>query len=109
MFVARKISFQTNPPYAEVFMDNNRIGFTPVTTIVNEGTHELLIRKSGFATEKLTKKIENSTPDEEVQKIDLRPIFPLKIESEKEGLQVNITTKDQNQNIIIEEKYTSPV
>ena len=108
MFVARKVSFETNPPYAEIVMDNNRIGFTPVTTIVNEGTHEIIIRKSGFATEKLTKTINNSSPDNEIQKIELRAIFPLQIESEKKGLQIKLTGKDQNQNIVVDEKYLTP-
>jgi len=55
MFVARKVSFETNPSYAEIIMDNNRIGFTPVSTIINEGTHENLIRKNGSLNEKITK------------------------------------------------------
>lgn len=108
MFVARKVSFETNPPFAEIIMDNNRIGFTPVTTIVNEGTHEILVKKSGFATEKITKVINNSSPDNEVQKIELRAIYPFTIDSEKKGLQVKITGKNQNQNIIIDEKYLTP-
>ena len=108
MFVARKISFETNPPYAEVIMDNNRIGFTPVTTIVNAGTHELLIRKSGFATEKISKRIDVNTTDEETEKIDLRPVIPIYLESEKEGLLVDIEGKEQNKSIEIEEKYITP-
>jgi hypothetical protein len=108
MFVARKVSFETNPPYAEIVMDNNRIGFSPVSTIINEGTHEILVRKSGFATEKITKIINNTSPDNEVQKIDLKAIYPLSIESEKKGLEIKITGKDQNQNIVFDEKYLTP-
>jgi hypothetical protein len=108
MFVARKVSFETNPPYAEIIMDNNRIGFTPISTIVNEGTHEILVRKSGFATEKFIKTINNLSPDNEVQKIELLPIYPLTLDSEKKGLQVKITGKDQNHNIVVDEKYVTP-
>jgi hypothetical protein len=39
MLVARTINFVTEPPYAEVVMDGNRIGFTPTTTIANAGNH----------------------------------------------------------------------
>lgn len=108
MFVARKVTFETNPPYAEIVIDNNRIGFTPVTTIVNEGKHEILVRKGGFATEKFTKLINNSSPDDEIQKIELRAIYPLKIESERNGLQIDIKGLDQTQNVVLNEKYVTP-
>jgi hypothetical protein len=108
MFVARKVSFETNPPYAEIIIDNNRIGFTPISTIINEGTHEILVRKNGFATEKITKIINNNSPDNDIQKIVLRAMYPLSIDSEKKGLQVKITGKDQNQNIVVDQKYVTP-
>lgn len=108
MLVARTINFVTEPPYAEVVMDGNRIGFTPTTSIANAGNHEIIIRKSGFATEKMTKLISEKTPDEETVKLVLRAVSTLNITSEKEGLQVNIIGKKENENIAIEEKFTTP-
>jgi hypothetical protein len=108
MLVARTINFVTDPPNAEVMMDGNRIGFTPTTTIANAGNHEIVIRKSGFATEKMAKLISEKTPEEENVKLNLRAVSNLNITSEREGLQVNIQGKKENQNIAIEEKYTTP-
>jgi hypothetical protein len=108
MQVARKINFQTTPQNAEVLMNGRRIGFTPVTTVINAGSHDILIKKSGFASEKISKLIDEKTPEEENIKLDLRAVNPLSITSEKEGLLVNISGKNENQNIAIEEKYVTP-
>jgi hypothetical protein len=108
MLVARTINFVTDPPNAEVVMDGNRIGFTPTTSIANAGNHEIVIRKSGFATEKMTKLISEKTPDEETVKLGLRAVSLLNINSEREGLQVNIKGKKENENIAIEEKFITP-
>ncbi len=108
MFVARKVSFETTPSFAEVFIDGNRIGFTPTSAIVNEGTHNLLIKKSGYATEKFTKTINDKSPDNEIQKIELRAIFPLTLKSEKQGLDVKIEGSGKNKNIVVDEKYKTP-
>ena len=108
MSVARKINFETTPSSSEVMLDGTRIGFTPVSTLVNAGNHEILIRKSGFATEKISKLISENTPDEETVKYDLRSVSPLNITSEKEGLIIDIIGKEENQNIAIEEKFITP-
>lgn len=108
MQVARKITFETNPASAEVLMDGNRIGFTPVSSLVNAGTHEILIRKSGYATEKITKDISDKTPAEENVKFNLRQVNPLSIDSEKDGLAILLEGKNENQNIAIENTFTTP-
>lgn len=108
MQVARKITFETTPVAAEVVMDGNRIGFTPVSALVNAGNHEILIRKSGFATEKITKEISEKTPDEENVKFDLRPVNQLNIDSESDGLAIVLEGRKENKNIAIENTFTTP-
>ncbi len=108
MYAARKVNFETTPPYAEIMVDSVLIGFSPKSTVLKEGKHEILIRKSGFATEKFTKTINQSSPDNEIQKFELRPTFPLVLESEKAGLQVKIAGKEENQNIVIDQTNKTP-
>lgn len=108
MLVARKIIIETTPSSSEVMLDGTRIGFTPVSALVNAGNHEILIRKSGFATEKISKLISENSPNEEIIKYNLRSVSPLSIISERPGLTVNITGRNENKNIAIEEKYITP-
>lgn len=108
MQVARKINFETTPSSAEVLVDGNRIGFTPVSTLANAGSHEILIKKGGFATEKILKIISENTPDEETVKYNLRSVNLLNITSEKAGLAIIIEGKKENQNIAIENTSVTP-
>jgi hypothetical protein len=109
MLVAKKIVFESEPSNAEILMNGSRIGFTPFSATLTAGTHEMLIRKSGFASEKLTKLINESTPDEETIKINLRSISPLNIQSEKEGLFVKLEGKDNLKNVEVENTNKTPV
>lgn len=108
MQVARKINFETDPSSAEVLMDGSRIGFTPVTSLANAGEHDILIKKSGFATEKIVKLINETTPDEETVKVKLRSVNPLDIRSEREGLLVNLVGTKDLRNIEIDNTLKSP-
>lgn len=108
MQVARKINFETDPSSAEVMLDGSRIGFTPVTSIVNAGEHSILIKKSGFATEKLVKLINETTPDEETIKVKLRSVNPLEISSEKEGLLIHLEGTKDLRNIEIDNSLKTP-
>lgn len=44
------IDVATDPSSAEVFVDGQSVGNTPLTTAVPEGEHTLVLRKSGFVT-----------------------------------------------------------
>ncbi len=109
MLVAKKIVFESEPSNAEILMNGSRIGFTTFSATLPAGNHEMLIRKSGFASEKLAKSINESTPDEETINIKLRSISPLNIQSEKEGLLVKLQGKDDLKNVEVENTFKTPV
>jgi formylglycine-generating enzyme required for sulfatase activity len=44
------VSFQTFPQGASVYVDNVRIGTSPLEVFIKRGTHELTIKKSGFTS-----------------------------------------------------------
>jgi hypothetical protein len=108
MQVARKINFLTEPSSAEIIMDGVRLGFSPFSALVNAGNHEILIKKSGFASEKISKMINETTPDEESVNLKLRPVKPLTIRSEKEGLMVKLSGMGDLKNIEIENTSVTP-
>lgn len=108
MQVARKINFATEPSNSEVIMDGTRLGFTPFTKLINAGTHDILIRKSGFASEKMSKLISELTPDEETVNFKLRSVKPLTITSEKDGLLVNLIGTNDLKNIEIDQTLKTP-
>jgi hypothetical protein len=108
MEVAKKIIFNSEPSNAEVLMDGKRIGFTPFSIIVTAGNHQLIVRKAGYAGEKLIKDVNEQTPDEETVTIKLRPIVPLTILSEEDGLLVKMKGTEDLENIEIDSTAKTP-
>ena len=108
MLVAKKIRFESEPSNAEVLIDGTRIGFTPFSDIINAGNHQILVRKSGFASEKLFKKVNELSLDEETLNLKLRPVMPLLIISEQDSLSVNLKGLGEIQNIDFENSYKTP-
>ncbi|NLP45610.1 MAG: PEGA domain-containing protein [Epulopiscium sp.] len=45
---AKFIHIQTNPSGAEVYVDDNYVGYSPISTPLEIGEHKILIRKEGF-------------------------------------------------------------
>jgi hypothetical protein len=108
MQVARKINFVTEPSSAEIIMDGSRIGFSPISTLVSAGNHEILIKKSGFASEKISKIINETTPDEESVNLKLREVKPLFIQSEKDGVLVKLSGIGDLKNVAIDNTSKAP-
>jgi hypothetical protein len=108
MAIARKINFETEPTNAEVFMDGTRFGFTPFSTVVNAGNHEILVRKSGYASEKFLKQINEQTANEELVQMKLRTINPITIRSEEDSLLIQMKGINNLGNIIIENTPKTP-
>jgi hypothetical protein len=108
MEVAKKITFNSEPSNAEVLMDGKRIGFTPFSIIVTAGNHQLIVRKTGYAGEKLSKVVSEQTPDEEIVTVKLRSIFPLPILSEEDDLLVSMEGTEGLENIEIDSTAKTP-
>ena len=108
MAVAKKIFFESDPTNAEVFMDGSRIGFTPFSIMINAGNHELVVRKNGYANEKLTRLINEQPPFEETVKLNLRAVNPLAIRSEEDGLKVKMFGTNELENIDIDTTLKTP-
>jgi len=52
--VRRRLTIRTNPPGAQVFVDNQEIGTTPCSaSFVYYGTRTITIMKNGYRTEKI--------------------------------------------------------
>lgn len=56
--VRRRLTVRSNPPGAQVFVDNQEIGTTPCSaSFVYYGTRSITVMKDGFRTEKIMQKI----------------------------------------------------
>lgn len=108
MRAAKKVNVVSAPAAAEVLVDGARVGFTPISTVIYVGNHELLIRKNGYATERIIKVVKESNANEETLKFDLRANNLLEIKSEQPGLSVHISGKNENQNVLVEGEYKTP-
>ena len=95
MEVSRKVTFVTTPSRAEVFINDERVGFTPYTTLLAAGYHNILLKKSAYSSQKLVKYIdERSSILSDTVKVKLLIKYPLKINSEKEGLDIKLIPLD---------------
>jgi hypothetical protein len=108
MILAKKITFDIEPANSEIFVDSLRIGFSPYSTLVNAGKHMIVIRKNGYAGVKITKVINEQSPDEEIIKLKLSPIFPFIVNSEEEGLPVKMKGIQDLENIEIDSTLKTP-
>ena len=56
--VRRRLTIRSNPPGAQVFVDNQEIGTTPCSaSFVYYGTRSVTVMKDGYRTEKILQKI----------------------------------------------------
>src|SRR5262249_22546058 len=56
--VRRRLTIRSNPPGAQVFVDNQEIGTTPCSaSFVYYGTRSITVMKDGYRTEKIFQKL----------------------------------------------------
>ncbi|NMA82582.1 MAG: PEGA domain-containing protein [Epulopiscium sp.] len=60
---AKFIHIQTNPSGAEIYIDDNFSGYTPVSIPIKLGEHRVLIRKEGYHPKEYTINIQTDTQD----------------------------------------------
>lgn len=83
--VRRRLTIRSNPPGALVFIDDQEIGFTPVSTAYTYyGTRKIQIIKDGYET--LTVKQKFSAPWYQVPPLDFfsENVWPREIRDERE-------------------------
>ena len=89
MTVFKQYRIVSAPPAAEIFINNEREGFTPATIFLNEGKHELMVKKAGFLEYKQTIVITptgNNLPD--TLTCTLAPNYPILVKSEEDRLKI---------------------
>ncbi len=97
MEVSKEVTFFSKPNRAEVLINDERVGFTPVTTLMPAGYHNILIKKSGYSSQKLIKHIdERSEITKDTVVIVLLNNYPLSIISEKKGLEIKLDPLDHS-------------
>lgn len=97
MEVSRKITFVSKPNNSQVFINDERIGFTPVSYLLAAGYHNILIKKSGYSSQKLTLHIdERSDITDDTISINLLPNYPLFIKSEEDGANISLNPLDHS-------------
>ncbi|NLL71428.1 MAG: PEGA domain-containing protein [Epulopiscium sp.] len=60
---AKFIHMQTNPSGAEIYIDDNFVGYSPVSTPLELGEHKVLLRKEGFQSKEHTITIKKDNED----------------------------------------------
>ncbi len=96
MTVFKEYYVSSDPAGSEVLVDNQREGFTPTTIYLNEGKHDVIIRRAGYFDDKRTITITNKGYNEpDTIRTKMLVNHPLSIKSEAEGL--NIVIKQDNQ------------
>ncbi len=91
MEVSRQVIFISKPHKAEVYINDELLGFTPFTTLLPSGYHNILIKKSGYTSQKFIKHIdERSEIQIDTIRTNLLVNYPLNIVSEEKGLNIKL-------------------
>ena len=80
-----KVSIEA-PDGAEVYVDGNYIGIIPISFAKKAGTHEIIVRKSGYQTRSYTIQVDDADEDIGYSFSELTPIAE---EKEKKGVSEN--------------------
>ncbi len=89
MTVFKQFRIVSAPPAAEIFVNGEREGFTPADIFLNEGKHEVTVKKSGFLEFKKTLVISptgNNLTDTII--CTLSPNYPITVKSEEDHLKI---------------------
>jgi hypothetical protein len=82
--VRRRLTIRSNPPGAQVFVDNQEIGTTPCSaSFVYYGTRSITVMKNGYRTEKIFQRI--NPPWYEISPLDFvsENMMPLETRDER--------------------------
>ncbi len=111
MEVSRKVTFVSKPHKAQVFINDERLGFTPVSKLLAAGYHDILIKKSGYSSQKFIKHIdERSEIIDDTISISLLLNYPLSIISEEKDLEITLDPiNHSNLEITIDSKTPSEI
>lgn len=109
MRVSNKITINSNPISALVFLNNESIGFTPVSTSIPAGNHELILKRPKYATEKMTINTGHDFLNNDSLMFHLKSVTSLTIESENAKQKLYIEGVDDLSTIVLDSIYNLPV
>ena len=106
MTVFKLYRIVSTPPAAEIFVNNQREGFTPAEIFLNEGKHVLMVKKAGFLEYKQTVVITptgNNLTD--TITCTLEPNYPILVTSEEDQLKIIVK---RGSDVISTGRYETP-
>lgn len=109
MRVSSAITINSNPISALVFLNNESIGFTPVTISIPSGNHELILKRPKYATEKMTINTNHDFTQKDSIMLQLKSVSPLTIESENNKQKLHIEGLNDLSTILLDSLYKLPV
>jgi hypothetical protein len=105
MALSREISLETTPTNAEVFINDERVGFSPYTNILPEGRYIVKVASKGYATEAREILISNMSPDAIPLNFKLKETHPFKVHAERQDLTISLSGLEDNHNLVFPETY----
>lgn len=91
MSIFRQMFVVSEPLHAEVLLNDQRKGFTPLTLDLPEGSHNIVVRMAGHSDKKIMKTINVSSPHGvDTLNCKLQQNFPLKIGSELKQARIEL-------------------
>ncbi len=85
--------FTSDPDSCDVFINNNYVGKTPYKAALDFGPHYVEISRKGWKPRRVVVR-SDGTPGRHDHKITLTRVYPVSIECEEEGLDVEISNKN---------------
>lgn len=102
MEIFRKVTIESSPPKADIFLNGKWIGFTSKTIELAAAYHTLLLKKSGYCTMKEELQIDDKTRNDDTLQVDLKKNEPITFNSEIDNLKVSLNGLDSLDHLYFE-------
>lgn len=104
MTIYKQFRIESTPPGSALFINGERVGFTPYLISLNKGQHDLTILRNGYLDYKQKIVIDNKcTPEIDTLRIVMEMNTPLQIESERKGLSIKM---ERDKEVVLDNKLT---
>ena len=105
---SRSITFITEPSSADIFLNGERIGFSPLTVAIPAGEHGLQIRRAGYSTLGVKTDSDDVNLSGDTLFIELKQNMPFKLSSEGKNQTATIIGLDDLSDMVFDSSYNIP-
>ncbi len=104
----KEYEVKSSPAGAEVFLNDTKIGYTPLVTPLLEGQNTIAIKLAGYGDQRRNVFVDRASDQDLIFDFNLEPVHPIKILSEKGDLQFTLTGRNDTITAITPQEFLLP-